>query len=211
MRKTFLMLLCLVGSHAGAAIPIDGWYSTAFGGYAYLPSNIDTSYNQIRYNDAVYDNQYNVGGSFGYKSNPMRYEGEVTYISGMLDHVNTNGVREPLVAGYSNTILGLANVYYDFPMVIQTISPFLGVGLGYAWVNVKIDNTRLNTNDFRVSDSAFAYQGIAGVTYNFAENYALNIVARYVRTDNVFDLGKAYQAYLANFTVIYRYDWAKYR
>lgn len=201
-----------MGASLHAAVPIDGWYLTGFGGYAYLPNNIDTSRNSITYTDANYESEYNVGGSFGYQSNPMRYEGQVTYINAMLNSVFENGLKEDRAAGYNNVVLGLMNVYYDFPMVIPTLSPFLGVGLGYGWVNVKVDNNRVpNVADFRISDSAFAYQGTAGITFNFAENYALNIAYRYVGTDKVFDLGKPFQAHLANASVIYRYDGAKYK
>lgn len=211
----FVVIACMLSvatSALYAATPIDGWYLKGFGGFAYLPNNINTSRNSIYYTDANYESEYNVGGGFGYKSNPMRYEGEVTYINAMLDHVSENGFSDPRVAGYNNAFLGLANVYYDFPMVIPTLSPFIGVGIGYGWINVKVDNSRLpNTPDFRVSDSAFAYQGTLGITFNFAENYALNIAARYVGTDRVFYLGDRFQAYLANASVIYRYDEAKYK
>ncbi len=212
MRQTVIACALFLSPFvATAATPIDGWYSNAFGGYAYLPNNMDKTYKNVRYTDANYESEYDVGGSFGYKSNPMRYEGQVTYVNGMLDYVYENGIRERKAAGYANAIFGLANVYYDFPMVIPTISPFLGVGLGYGWINTKVDNARLNIDGFRVADSAFAYQGTAGLTYNFAENYAIFIAARYIGTNTVFDLGKRFQAYLANGGVIYRYDEAKYK
>ena len=210
-RSTLASTLLLTTSVATAAIPIDGWYSTVFGGYAYLPSNIATSRSNVTYTDANYESEYNAGGSFGYKSNPMRYEGQVTYINAMLNHVYENGQRETRVAGYNNAIFGLANVYYDFPMMIPAISPYLGAGLGYGWINVKVDNARLNIPDFRVADSAFTYQGTAGITFNFAENYALHIAYRYLATNTVFDLGERFQAHLANVGVIYRYDEAKYK
>jgi opacity protein-like surface antigen len=207
---TFAYALFLTSS-AHAAIPIDGWYSNVFGGYAYVPNNIERSRDGVAYTDANYESEYNVGGSFGYKSNPMRYEGQMTYISAMLDHISENGVRDPRVAGYNNAIFALANVYYDFPMAIPAIAPYLGLGLGYGWVNVKVDNSRLNITDFRVSDSAFAYQATGGITFNFAENYALHVAYRYIGTHHVFDLGKRFQAHLANFGVVYRYDEAKYK
>jgi opacity protein-like surface antigen len=213
VKLTPITLLFLLASSATtAATPIDGWYSSVFGGYAYLPNNLATSRNSIAYSNASYESEYNAGGSFGFKSNPMRYEAQVTYVNAMLDNVFENGQYDSLVAGYNNAIFGLANVYYDFPTVIPTITPFLGVGLGYGWINVKVDNMRLpNTPDFNVSDSAFAYQGSIGVTFNFSENYALDIGYRYLATSKVFDLGKTFQAHLANVSAIYRYDEAHYK
>lgn len=206
-----ICLLLLLPSYTDAATPIDGWYMQGFGGYAYLPSNIDRARYGVAYKSPTYESEYNAGGSFGYKSNPMRYEGQVTYISAMLDQVYENGTRDPRVAGYNNAIIALANVYYDFQMRIPAVSPFIGVGLGYGWINVKVDNSRLSAPDFRVSESAFTYQGTLGVTLNFAENYALYVAGRYLRTNRVFFLGMPFQAYLANIGVVYRYDEAKYK
>lgn len=213
MRFVFITSVLLLAAPATqSATPIDGWYSNVFAGYAYLPNNISTTRGSITYTDANYESEYNAGGSFGFKSNPMRYEGQLTYINAMLNHVYENSLKQTKVAGYNHAIFGLANVYYDFPDVIPTIAPFLGLGLGYGWINVKVDNTRLvNTPDFREADSAFAYQGSLGLTFNFAENYALNIGYRYIGTNHVFDLDHVFQAHLANISAIYRYDEARYK
>ena len=102
MRRTVIACaLFLPPLLTTAATPIDGWYSNAFGGYAYLPNNMDKTYKNVTYTDANYESEYNVGGSFGYKSNPMRYEGQVTYVSGMLDYVYENGIRERKAVGYA--------------------------------------------------------------------------------------------------------------
>jgi opacity protein-like surface antigen len=206
----FACALFLTSSVAHTAIPIDGWYTNVFGGYAYVPNNIETTHSGVTYTNANYESEYNVGGSFGYKSNPMRYEGQMTYVSAILNHISENGLRDTRVAGYNNAIFALANVYYDFPMIIPTLSPYLGAGLGYGWVNVKVNPSQLNMIDFQSSGSAFAYQATGGLTFNFAENYALHVAYRYIATHHVFDLGKRFQTHLADFGVIYRYDEAKY-
>jgi len=205
-----MLLLAAPATHA--ATPIDGWYSNVFAGYAYVPNNIDTTRGSITYTDANYQSEYNAGGSFGFKSNPMRYEGQVTYLNAALKNVSENSEKQTYVSGQNNTVLGLVNVYYDFPDVIQAISPFLGLGLGYGWINMKIDNKYLiDVPDFRDAGSAFAYQGSIGLTFNFAENYALNIGYRYVGTNSVFALNHMFQAHLANISAIYRYEEARYK
>jgi len=126
--------------------------------------------------------------------------------------VYENGLKKTKVRGNNNAVFGLVNVYYDFPDVIQTISPFLGVGLGYGWIDMKIDNKLLtDVPDFSDAGSAFAYQGSAGLTFNFAENYALNIGYRYMGTNRVFAFNHIFQAHLANISAIYRYDGARYK
>lgn len=211
-RYLKLALFSMIATPSFAAEPIDGWYLTGFGGYAYFPNNVTKLYDGIVYDEANYESEYNAGGGFGYQSNPMRYEGQVTYLNGMLDNVFENGLKIDEAAGYTNAVLGLVNVYYDFPMVIPTLSPFLGAGVGYGWINVKVDNERIpDVANFRVADSAFAYQGTAGITFNFAENYALNVAFRYVGTNNIGDLGKPFQAYMANAGIVYRYEGAQYK
>lgn len=205
-------VLLLTSPITHAATPIDGWYSSIFGGYAYVPNNIDTTRNSTTYTKANYQSEYNAGGSFGFKSNPMRYEGQVTYLNATLDHVYENGLKQTEISGQNNAVFGLVNVYYDFPDVIQTIYPFLGLGLGYGWINMKVNNKYLiDVPDFSDAGSAFAYQGTAGLTYNFAENYALSIGYRYIATSSVFAFGHVFQAHLANISAIYRYEEARYK
>ena len=64
-----------------AAAPINGWYSEIFGGYSYVPGNINTTYNDNTINRSGYNSGYNGGGRIGFKDTPMRYEGEITYIT----------------------------------------------------------------------------------------------------------------------------------
>ena len=40
------------------------------------------------------------------------------------------------------------------------------------------------TTYFTATDNSFAYQGTAGLTYNFSENYAVNLAYRYVATSS---------------------------
>ncbi len=207
---TSLLLLTAPATHAATAI--DGWYSSVFGGYAYVPNNISTTRESTTYTNANYESEYNAGGSFGFKSNPMRYEGQVTYLNAALNHVYENDLKQTQTSGDNHAIFGLVNVYYDFPDVIQTISPFLGLGLGYGWIDMKVDNRRLtDVPNFSDAGSAFAYQGSAGLTFNFAENYALNIGYRYIGTSSVFAFGHMFQAHLANISAIYRYEEARYK
>ena len=129
-----------------------------------------------------------------------------------MNHFAENKIRQTHVGGYNNGIMGMANVFYDFPGILQSFQPFLGFGIGYAWLNVKLDNlSPASLSTVHITTSAFAYQGLAGVTYNFSENYALNLGYRYLATPHVFDLGHVFQANLANIGVIYRFDNAKYK
>lgn len=213
MKHIFISAsLCIISPIISAATPINGWYSGVFGGYTYLPSNMHKTRQSTTYTDLNYQTGYDAGANLGFKSNPMRYEGEVTYLNANIKNFKENGITQTDVGSYQNAILGLANIYYDIPGLITCLEPFLGVGLGYGWMNLKLNNfSPTSTTDFRITNSAFAYQGTAGLTYNFSENYALNMGYRYIATSSLFDYGHAFAAHIGNLGAVYRFDEARYK
>ena len=198
---------------AVAAEPVNGMYMSAFGGYTYLPSNINTSYFGPFISNANYTGGYNVGGRIGYQTHPVRYEFEYTYLTATLKRFDINRVRQNNVSGDSTANLLMANLYYDFPNFVDSISPFLGVGIGYALMQTSLTSNGPFYTPLCISKDrdAFAYQGTAGLTYNFSENYAINAAYRYTATANSGPFGKSLQAQMGNFGVIYRFDTVNYK
>lgn len=195
-----------------AATPIDGWYSSFFGGYAYAPGNINQTAYGITRNNVTYQSGFDAGGNFGFKSNPMRYEGEVSYFKVNTDKFDINSVSQTSVSGYNQAILAMANIYYDFPRSNAILQPYLGIGIGYAWVQTLLNSKGPNgVTKFSISSPNFAYQGNAGITLNFAENYALYIGYRYITTLKIVDFGKAFQGHNANLGATYRFDGNNYK
>jgi opacity protein-like surface antigen len=213
MRSVFFSAAMLLMSPiTQAATPIDGWYSSLFVGYAYLPDNVNTTHLGNTYSNMNYQPGYLAGGSLGYKSNPLRYEAELTYLNATIDQFSMNLIPQTQSSGYNNGVLGMANVYYDFQGLIPCLQPYLGFGIGYAWINIPIHNLSPTAPpNFKITTSAFAYQGMIGVTYNFSESYAANIGYQYLATPRVFDLGHTFQASLAKVGLTYRFDNAKYK
>ena len=194
-----------------SATPINGWYAGAFGGYAYVPGNVNTTTLGITRSNTTYHSGYDAGASLGFKSNPLRYEGEMTYLKANVDQFKVNRVRATNPVGYSNAAVGLANVYYDFLGMSTPLQPYLGAGIGYAWVQTQLNNTGpLTAAHFTGSNNVLAYLATGGVTYNFAENYALNVGYRYIGTTHASELGQQFQAHLANIGAVYRFDGKSY-
>lgn len=194
-----------------AAMPINGWYSGVFGGYAYVPSNVDKTTFGITRSNTTYQSGYDAGASLGFKSNPLRYEGEMTYLKANISDFKVNHTKAINPTGYSNAAVGLANVYYDFLGLSTPLQPFLGAGIGYAWVQSKLNNTGpISPASFTGANSVLAYQATGGLTYNFAENYALNLGYRYIGTTHASELGQLFQAHLANIGAVYRFDGKSY-
>lgn len=212
MKTVLLSTALLVTGVASAATPVDGWYTSGFGGYAYVQDNIRTTLPGLYINGTSYKGGYNVGGRVGFQSNPIRYEAEYTYLYANANHFNINNIRQIGSTGSTTGSLFMANLYYDFPDIVPAISPFLGVGMGVAVLKTNLSNiTPIIVRTFSFNESKFAYQGTLGFTYNFAENYAANIAYRYVATGNGGDFGRAYQAHLASAGVIYRFDKGYYK
>lgn len=213
MRIAFFSAALLASGLASAAVPIDGWYASVFGGYSYLPDNIsNTRFVFFTRAHASYDNGYHAGGRVGYQSNPLRYEAEVTYISADLEGFRLNNIRQTGIDGESTATLAMANVYYDSPEIVPCVTAFLGAGLGYGYLTARLNGQGpIFPTRFKATGSVFAYQGTGGFTYNFSENYAANIAYRYVGTERPNEFGKIFQAHLASVGVIYRFDGNNYK
>jgi opacity protein-like surface antigen len=218
MRIAFFSAALLASSLASAAVAIDGWYASVFGGYTYVPDNVSNTFLGILRSHPSYNNGFNGGGRVGYQSMPLRYEGEITYIHATLDKFRINNLKQYGVDGESTGTFGMANVYYDFPEMVPCIASFVGVGLGYGYVTARLDSAGplflgvpVFQSRFKVTDDVWAFQGTAGFTYNFAENYALNLAYRYIETERAEDFNKGWQAHLATVGVIYRFDGANYK
>lgn len=210
MKKTLLSALFLAGATCHAAAPIDGWYSSAFGGYTYTPGNINIVQNGVLYNQATYRSGYDVGGNFGYKSNPMRYEAEVFYLRNSIKSAFVNNIQQTTIDGYNNAVFGMANVYYDFQGLIECLQPYLGAGIGYGWVNTRFHSGPLFETGFGADNSVFAFQALTGITYNFADNYAVGLGYHYLVTTNASNFGQSLQANIINITATYRFDGSNY-
>jgi opacity protein-like surface antigen len=212
MKKYFICAALLATGITNAALPIDGWYGSLFGGYAYMPNNVNKVHHNLLFSHADYKNGYDAGASFGYKCSPMRYEGELTYINSNLDHFKVNRINQTTVHGYNRVGLAMANVYLDLPALIPTIDPFIGIGIGYALEDGLLkSHGPLNRTRFSTTDTMFAYQATGGLTYNFDEAWAFNVAYRYVATERADRFRKPFQASLANAGVVYRFDGDRYK
>lgn len=212
MKISLLTAALLASGIAQAATPVDGWYTSIFGGYTYFPENVDVVSNGLLFNNAEYTQGYNAGGRFGYQSNPIRYELEYTYMSATAKNYTVDTIAQENITGFTSANLVMANLYFDGPEILPSTVPYLGVGIGYAYLQTSLSSTGPTTATyFSAKDNEFAYQGTAGLTYNFAENYALNLAYRYVATNRADNFGSVFQAHIANAGFVYHFDRGNYK
>ena len=212
MRITLLSAFLLASGITSAAAPIDGWYSSVFGGYTYIPGNVENYTFGYFLNNSSFNKGYNAGARVGFQSNPIRYEAEYTYLHANAKAFQFNNIQQDYVYGYTTANMIMANVYYDTPEILPAIAPFLGLGIGYAYVQERLNSIGPVINTFFSMDNgSFAYQGTIGLTYNFATNYSVNLAYRYVATSSSDVFGNIFQAHIANAGVVYRFDNGNYK
>ncbi|AWN74651.1 OmpW family outer membrane protein [Legionella anisa] len=206
--KLALFTTALLAAGTAASSSVNGWYASGFGGYTYSPSNVERIYYDFFYlSDVHYRWGYNAGGGLGYQSNPIRYEFQYTYLYVDTNQYSVNHRPALDIDGGTKANILMANLYYDFPEKLAKISPFLGVGIGYAFMHATLNSTsRFKRPHFNVDQNSFAYQGTAGLTYNIRENFAINAAYRYFASTDKSNWGKNLQAHMANVGVVYRFD-----
>lgn len=102
---------------------------------------------------------------------------------------NFGGPKVEFEVGYRNnddisSWSTMVNGIYEF-MPNSSWHPFVGAGIGWAWLDGDFAGTGAKN-----SDNQFAYQGIAGVSYDVNSNWALKAQYRYFATLDT-DMGTA--------------------
>ncbi len=153
-----------------------------------------------------------VFGKIGYEHNSgVRVEFEYGYLNGDLSSAHSRNGGQPiaLCAPNSTRTCGeldgkfrvattMVNVLYDFRAFIPpnrfNIRPFIGGGVGGAFVQTKAFGQQSNVpggyigTEFTNLDNdkaAFAYQGLAGLTWEVTPNIAVDLTGRYLEADRV--------------------------
>jgi outer membrane protein OmpA-like peptidoglycan-associated protein len=129
------------------------------------------------------DTGYAVLGSVGYGlGNGARVEFEGGYRDNNITGVGGNAVKSGDTEKYS----AMLNAIYDFDLKsyydITAFTPYVGVGVGYAYQDIQQLATTLDGVGFHVhgGQSEFAYQGIAGVAFPLTELVpGLSLTAEY--------------------------------
>jgi OOP family OmpA-OmpF porin len=160
LKKALLAATVLALPVAAQAQPVSGLYVGAGAGLNFHQDSTGNG-STVRFDDIGGVGLASIGWGFG---NGLRAELEGNFRQNSIDRVSIRGVRVGN-SGYINQYGAMVNVLYDFNM--GALSPYLGVGAGYGWVegkSIRLGGGR-TVDD---TDSQFAYQGIAGAAYSLA-------------------------------------------
>ena len=166
----------LVSTVSAKADPIPGWYVGA-GAAATMPTDSDSTVGNAD-NKITFDTGWGVLGDLGYGwSNGFRAEGEIAEFRTNADKINgASGIN-----GRINNVDFMGNLYYDFRTGTNW-TPYIGGGIGLSSVDADHIGTLTNGGSFNDSSLEFAFQGIAGVAYQVADNWSVTTDYRYTRT-----------------------------
>ena len=182
MKSRYLLL----GSALALALPMTaqaetrGLYIGGAGGADFAidaKASAPAGSNKVKY-DTGYTGLLNLGYGFG----AFRAELEGAYLAN-----DVNGTRGAALAnpgGRTRTWAAMVNGFYDINTG-TAFTPYIGGGVGAGFTNASLTGTRPAGSAvglYNGSDTTFAYQGIAGVSYALSQNLSLTTDYRYFAT-----------------------------
>ncbi|HXC55035.1 MAG TPA: P44/Msp2 family outer membrane protein [Rhizomicrobium sp.] len=143
-------------THASAgAVDLKAHYSTGLGGSLYAGARLD----------------------YGF-----RIEGELVYRHFSLDSLSVAGTPQAGRTGFLQIAAPMANVYWDVPIPEFPLRPFIGAGLGAAYVDA---HDRIGANPVIAADNwHFAYQLMAGAAIPLSQDARLTGLYRFFRVQD---------------------------
>ncbi|QKX02393.1 acyloxyacyl hydrolase [Wolbachia endosymbiont of Dirofilaria (Dirofilaria) immitis] len=123
----------------------------------------------------LYKASFMAGGSaFGYKMDDIRVDIEGLYSQLSRDIFET--APTPAIADNLNALSGLVNVYYDVSIEDMPVTPYIGIGVGAAYLSNPLATKVTGDKEYGFG---FAYQAKAGISYDVTPEIKLFAGARY--------------------------------
>lgn len=184
----YAMLVALIASTAQLiprfAIAAEDGYLILRGGYGW--SDDVTRKGTDKQTLVQYDNIGNLGLAYGRSMGWLRMEAEFSYLHVAIDNVSRTDGFTLNGSGQDRHYTFMANAFADWDN--ETVfTPFVGGGLGAAYVNHDVIFTRPNRNNTIVSDDhtwSFAYQLMAGVSWSINPRWSMEMMYRYYQIDD---------------------------
>lgn len=187
-KRVFLAAL-VAGGMIGSAAAEDydrptGWYLSGGGGANFLDRDtIPNIVGGVGNHNIGYDSGWLGVGALGYKlDETLRLEIELGYRDNNMTGVSNTGVGPTLITNSSDTTAfsQMVNAIFDIPLS-ERVDVSLGGGVGAALVDSTIA-TLAGGSVLNDSDYGFAYQALAGLTYNLYPRWQAFADYRYFAT-----------------------------
>jgi opacity protein-like surface antigen len=182
-----LLALMLVLTPMGTAMADNqkGWYVGLFAGYV-IPGDLEFEQPGESI-DFSLSNSYNFGIKGGYIIPQAPYIAvELEYNYMFAQDVDTKVFEDATITGDDVTTSALmANLLFRYPG--DWLRPYIGFGIGWAWIDVKLSGSEAGTGapvSLDESDNNWAWQFLAGVNFAFAKNWSADLGYRYFAAEN---------------------------
>jgi opacity protein-like surface antigen len=201
MRSTFAPAALGLAAALAFAPSAAAEYDVAYMGLrgSYVITDVGSTQGSIFFDfNEEYADGFGAGIFMGWVlDSNFRLEIEGTFRSADLEEVTI--VRDDLTAVPAGTVVdvggdaqtgaAMVNVYYDLHLFDGPVLPWIGAGLGGAYVDYAIDATLPGdplTVMFDGKDTtwAFAYQFMAGITVPVGEGVSMSLAYRYFQTQD---------------------------
>ncbi len=182
---------CSGGYESACAGCVPTVYYSVFGGFASandFSSAAPSSGSAASYS---FDDAFAIGAAVGQiQGRQLRTELEFAYRDHDVDQVTLLSPMGNTVfngSGELRVYSGMTNVYWEFvnsPM--PALHPYVGGGVGFAFFesNFAVQGNSIVSPEYQ-TDSAFAYQAMAGLNWCTAPNMSMFVEYRYFATDGV--------------------------
>ena len=192
--------LALLAIPAFAGQPVKGFYVGGGVGLTVpMDDEVESKTSGISTHKLSFDPGWLVDGQVGYAyGNGLRTELEVGYRRANVDTItNPYGNATLGTPGHYGVLNTMVNAIYDMD-INAPLTPYIGVGVGYAhvWANdlrIATSPTTIDTASDK-SAGAFAYQAIAGFSYDLCPHWAATVDYRYLATTRL-DFGNMKSEY----------------
>lgn len=236
-KKLALAGLLLANCSAFAATPMEGWYAGLMLGANYIPKvnfTLATPYlltilpasllanNQLGFRVGI-----DGGGQVGYRICNFRLEGQLLFSATPYNNLTLLGVQfkrhsqpsiylpggVPSIGGGTDFGAGIFNAYYDFfnEESDPSFVPYVGLGIGYAYVQNKISFKYITPlgkqfqASFKDNVSKPVAQLIVGTSYFYSDETAFALDFRYLTTNKFKYINDRLQNYSLNLSFNYSF------
>jgi outer membrane protein OmpA-like peptidoglycan-associated protein len=177
MAKKLLMAAAVSLALPAAANAQSDWFSSTYQTYPGFYIGAQGGLNWLLNNNSyIMNTGWAAGGKVGYDFVGPRLEVEALYRSNYGSGVRAFPNGYATINGQIQQVSLMANVLYDF-FPAAAVTPYVGGGLGVAWLDDSIQGCNLCTTQF-------AYQAIIGVGWNATPAFRVGFEGRYYGTTN---------------------------
>ena len=158
-----------------AAAAADGPYVELRGGPSFFADS-----DRDRPGDLVYEDAgFNVGGAVGGRfADVARGEFAIHYSRSDTDELDVTGPNPP-VSGDMGVFSAMGNAYLDADFWDLPVVPYVGFGIG---LGIVLADFRVGPTHVDDEEAVFAYNAMAGVSFEVSENWVASTGYRYLGT-----------------------------